>query len=180
MRFGPDRQLEVIKSSRVVIPILLLIYWLNAVFVFYFDRPPTDQISFISNVIQLSLNSVMISVAMVLPIKYMHLARKIIISQVEKLSTDLERLLVPLNHRRLRRSFLVTVSFFFAFLVYFTAYDGFVSCRNGTVTVKYWFITILPSIYMVLVLTQAICVLGLLRFFYKSVNKSIAKQIPGR
>lgn len=177
VRFGPDDELEVVKSSAIIIPILLVIYWVNAVVVFCYERPSTDTISLVSNIIQLSLNSVMISVAMIVPIKFMGLARKTI-KQIQDLNAALDKINIVLDFGRMRRNFCLIVAFFFSFLLYSTAYDAYVTLKNGMMSLKYWFVTILPSVYMVLLLTQSICTLALTRSFYKRVNKAIASEIP--
>lgn len=177
VRYGREDQLEVVKSSAFIIPILLFIYWINAVVVFCFERPTTDNISLVSNIIQLTLNSIMISVAMIIPIKDMQLARRII-KQIDELNSELEKVGVLINFRKTRRDFAGIFGFFFLFLVYSVTYDGYSTFKNGMMSIKYWFVTILPSVYMVLVLTQAICVLSLVRKIYRNVNRAIAVQLP--
>lgn len=178
VRYGPEEgQLDIIKSSTVIVPILLIIYWINAIVVICFERPSTDTISLVSNIIQLVLNAVMISVAMIVPIKYMKLARRII-QHVHELVAQLERIRILVDFRKVRRNFCLIVGFFLTILIYSLVYDACITFKNGLMTVKYWFVTILPSVYMVLVLTQAICTLAMTRSFYRHVNRAIAAQIP--
>lgn len=176
VRYGPDDQLEVVRSSTFIIPILLLIYWINAVAIFCFERPSTDKISIVSNVIQMTLNCVMISVAMVVPIRYMQLARRSI-AKILDLTAEFERAGISVDYKKVRKTFFAIISFFVLFLIYMVSYDAFVTFKNGIMSFKYWFVTILPSTYMVLILTQAICAVATVSSFYKTVNKAIAQQI---
>lgn len=177
VRIGVENQVEVVRKSNWIIPILLLIYWFNAVVVFCYERPSTDIISLVSNVIQMALNSVLISVALILPVKYMELARKTI-RQIQALSADLEDTRVYINYRSVRHSFCLIMTAFSAIILYFISYDAYVNLTKGSMTLKYWFLSILPSVYLILIMAQAICALALTQCLYKSVNKAIAAQIP--
>lgn len=177
VRYGPDNQLAVVKRSAYIIPILLLIYWINAVVVFCYERPSTDTISLVSNVIQMALNSILISVAVIIPIQYMDLARRTIL-QMQSLVADLASLQISVDFRKVCRDFCLILFFFFSILIYSISYDAYATYQYGMMTVKYWFFSILPPVYMVLVLTQAICTLALTNRFYKCVNKVILAQIP--
>lgn len=177
VRYGPGDQLEIVKSSAIIIPILLIIYWVNAIAVFCFERTATDKISLVSNIIQLSLNSIMISVSMIVPIKFMKLARRTI-KQIQDLNSDLEKAQIFLDFKSMRRNFLLIFGFFFIFLVYSVTYDAYVTFKNGMMSIKYWFVTILPSVYMVLLLTQSILALAFTLSIYNRVNKTMARQLP--
>lgn len=176
VRYGSDGQLEVLRNSKFIIPVLLLIYWINAVAIFFFERISTDKISTVSNGIQLILNCIMISVLMVVPIKYAQLASRSI-AKIQDLDAEFEKAGIVVDYKKLQRKFWGIISFFVMFLTYVVSYDGFVTYKNGFTSFKYWFVTILPSFFMVLILSQAICAVALVSSFYKTVNKAIVQQI---
>lgn len=177
VRIGVENQVEVVRKSTWIIPILLLIYMVNAVVVFCYERPSTDTISLVSNVIQMTLSSILISVALILPVKYMELARKTI-RQIQALGDELESTRVHINYRSVCRSFCLIMTAFSATILYFISYDAYVNLVKGSMTLKYWFLSILPPVYMILIMAQAICALALAQCFYKRVNRVIAAQIP--
>lgn len=176
VRFGPGRTLEHIKISPFIIPIVLFVYWINAVVIFYYEKPSTDTISIFSNITQMIINGIMLSVILIYPVKLRNVAKKIL-SQLLEIHGDLERVRIHLDYPKVRRNFLIISGSFFAFLIYYVAFDAYSYFKAGTMSVKYWFVTILPSVFMILVLIQPICVLSLIRSCYKRVNKSIVSQL---
>lgn len=173
---GRERNLVTRNYSRILVSFFLIVYAINTVMIVYLDKPKVNVISASANLMQFLLNLLMVSVVLIVLMRNVKLAKRII-SELLQFSSKLNDLDIAINYKKIQRIWYTIIGFSLAIILIYVAVEGCVVFVTKMMTIRYWSLTILPSIFMIMFLIKAICVLWLLFTFYKKINKAMRLEM---
>lgn len=158
----------------------LFIYWSVLLLSFWLPHgKTTNQISVISNWIQLLVNAITLSITMSYPIIALQIVPRIrdLFNHFDK---KVEELGVDLNFRQNSRTIGLIIFSLVIFNSYMFCFDLYVTYFLTAVShLWYWFLTFLPLFFYSFAMCGALCVLLLLNFRFKTLNQLLSREIKG-
>ncbi|XP_063704053.1 gustatory and pheromone receptor 32a-like [Culicoides brevitarsis] len=159
----------------------LFFYWAVLLLSFWVPHGKTSNtISIISNWIQLLVNAITLTIALVYPVIASEIVPKIR-DLFLHFDRKAEELGVGCNFQRISNIVGLVICALVMFNSYMLCYDLYVTYFLSAVSdLWYWLLTFLPLFVYSFAVCGALCVLLLLRFRFKTLNQLLAREVKGK
>lgn len=154
-----QRTIIVKQVYSIIVFLFLFAYWSEVVHSIWISNPSLNQISIVSNHVQLIINGLamnMVHIMSVFGIKKMQIIR----SKLKKIDMRCKEVNLKFKDRKINLISGFCISFLSLFLLYSTVLDFYVIViRYQRNTIFYWIVTILPSLVYIASLFFAFCLI---------------------
>lgn len=154
-----QRTIIVKQIYSIVVFLFLFAYWSEVVHSIWISNPSLNQISVVSNHVQLIINGLamnMVHIMSVFGIKKMQIIR----SKLKKIDMSCKEVNLKFKDRKINLISGFCISFMSLFLLYSTVLDFYVTVlRYQRHSIFYWIVTILPSLVYIASLFFAFCLI---------------------
>jgi gustatory receptor len=161
----------------LVIMTFLIVYWIGLVESFWSNRKGNDNISVISNWIQLIINGFTLAVVQIYPIAEVRTVENIK-GIIVNFDAKLAEFGIKVDYKKINLCVGVSISLFILFFIYMAVYDFYVSLvMYKLYTILYWFITFIPLMVYSSALCFAFCILIFIYYRLKIINKILRNEL---
>ncbi|CAO1431173.1 unnamed protein product [Diamesa hyperborea] len=165
------------KVYSIIVFLFLTAYWSEVSYSIWFSNPSLNQISVVSNHVQLVINGLAMTVVHVLSIfgvKKMHIIR----SKLHKFDVETKEVNLKIKDRKMNLTSTVCISFMALFVIYSTILDFYVTIiRYQRCTIFYWIVTLLPSFIYITSLFFAFCLIINTYYRWSMLNDFLCKAL---
>ena len=165
------------KTYSIVVFLFLFAYWSEVVYSIWISNPSLNQISVVSNHVQLVINGLAMNVVHVLSlfgIKKMQIIR----SKLKKFDAKTKEVNLKIKDRKINLISGLCISFMSLFLLYSTVLDFYVTIiRYKRNAIFYWIVTLLPSLVYISSLFFAFCLILNTYYRWSMLNDFLSKAM---
>lgn len=153
------------SCTKLLIGLFLFLYWIGVGIALCRTELPNNSVSIASNFIQLLLNALALTAALINPLwKYSEYHE--MIQLLEKIDHQFSEIKRAIDYRRQVKIFFALTSAFLFLIIYNYAFDFYVAIYKNGVQVPYWILYSIPLIVYAASVHQAI-------FFIFSIHKRL-------
>lgn len=165
------------KIYAIIVFLFLIAYWSEVAYSIWISHPSLNQISVVSNHVQLVINGLAMNVVHVLSlfgVKKMQIIR----NKLDKFDAETKEVNLKIKYRQINLTSVLCISFMSLFLLYSTVLDFYVTIiRYKRHNIFYWIVTILPSFVYITSLFFAFCLIINTYYRWSMLNDFLSKAM---
>lgn len=177
LKMTTQKNIIVQKIYAIIVFSFLIAYWSEVAYSIWISHPSLNQISVVSNHVQLVINGLAMNVVHVLSlfgVKKMQIIR----SKLDKFDAETKEVYLKIKDRKINLTSVLCISFMSLFLVYSTVLDFYVTIiRYKRHTIFYWIVTLMPSIVYITSLFFAFCLIMNTYYRWSMLNDFLCKAM---